>query len=308
MIKQLLFHREFTEYTGGHGKVYDYFRHACAHPDWRAVIHLTATSVCEQNPWLALPEYLAPTYQPQEATALFIAGMDWAAYPRDIPGKPVINLIQHVRHATAGHPLRQYLNRPAVRICVSQAVADAIASTRCVRGPIHVIEAALDMDSAAIARKKQPASIFIDAIKQPALGHAIASGLSVAPSVSLLTQRIPRTDYLARLAQAEIAVLLPHPAEGFYLPALEAMALGCAVVVPDCIGNRAYAHDGTNALMPPLDAMSILHAIGELLDDPQRRESLRTSGLQTSGAFTQRDERSAFYRLLEDIDSLWSSI
>ncbi|ATD68541.1 hypothetical protein CNR27_14775 [Luteimonas chenhongjianii] len=308
MIKQLLFHREFLEYTGGHGKVYDYFRHACAHPDWRAVIHLTATSVCEQNPWLALREHLAPSYQPQEAAALFIAGMDWATYPCDIPGKPVINLVQHVRHATTGHPLRQYLNRPAIRICVSQAVADAIASTRCVRGPVYVIEAALDIDSAVTDRKKQTASIFIDAIKQPALGRAIANGLAGTPSVSLLTQRIPRTDYLARLAEADIAVLLPHPAEGFYLPALEAMALGCAVVVPDCIGNRAYARDGTNVLMPPLDAMSILLAIGELLNDPHQRESLRTNGVRTSGAFTQRNERSAFHRLLEDIDSLWSSI
>lgn len=307
MARHLLFRREFMEYTGGHGKVYDYFRHACAHSGWRASLYLTASSVWNQNPWLDLQNYLVADYEPISADVLFIAGMDWQAYSRDIPGKPVINLIQHVRHAVPGHPLHEYLHRPAIRICVSREVAHAILSSGCVRGPVHVIEAALNVPPRPDLTK-DAASIFVDAIKQPTLGLSLGGALAKTRKAKVITQRIPRLDYLDCLARADIAVLLPNPTEGFYLPALEAMALGCAVVVPDCVGNRAYARDRVNSMMPLLDALQILEAIGELSDDSHLRESLGRNGLRTSQTYSQQRERHAFHSVLDQVDELWSSI
>lgn len=307
MNRRLLFRREFLEYTGGHGKVFDYFRHTGAHSEWQPLVHVTANSTWEQNPWAGMRAQLSRHYDPRQADALFIGGMDWLAYPDDLAGKPVVNLIQHVRHATPGHPLRQYLHRPAIRICVSQAVADAIRATGRVRGPVHVIEAALDLP-AVESREKIPASVFVDAIKQPALGLELTNALALERGVSLITRRIPRAEYLERLAQADVAILLPNPSEGFYLPALEAMAMGCAVVVPDCIGNRAYARDGVNAMMPALDTGAILLAVRVLLKDASLRDMLRAAGIETSHAFGQADERSAFHRLLDQIDAVWSSV
>jgi glycosyltransferase involved in cell wall biosynthesis len=49
--------------------------------------------------------------------------------------------------------------------------------------------------------------------------------------------------------QAKITVFLPYrDIEGFYMPALEGMALGTLVVCPDCIGNRSFCLPGYNSL------------------------------------------------------------
>lgn len=307
MTRRLLFRREFLEYTGGHGKVFDYFRHASAHPRWQAVVHLTDTSTREQNPWVDFPQQCVGNYVHHEADALFVAGMDWVAYPRDLPGKPVINLIQHVRHATPDHPLRQHLRRRAIRICVSQAVADAILATGDVHGPVQVIEAALDVERSEVAGK-EAGHVVIDAIKQPELGRDVAGALQGSAAVSLIERRIPRSEYLRQLAEADIAILLPHSTEGFYLPALEAMALGCATIVPDCVGNRAYARDHVNALMPRLDRSAILSAFDTLVNCAALREALRAEGGRTARGFTQYDERRVFHQLLDQVDALWSAL
>src|SRR5690606_401099 len=127
------------------------------------------------------------------------------------------------------------------RICVSREVAAAIVATGETNGPVRVIEAALDLPSREATSPDGRGGIFIDALKQPETGAALQSLLREQGRQSTLsTTRIPRAAYLDRLGSAAIAVLLPNPREGFYLPALEAMALGCATVVPDSIGNRAY--------------------------------------------------------------------
>jgi len=54
-------------------------------------------------------------------------------------GKPVINLIQHVRHADPGADVHRYLAEPAIRICVSEEVETAILGTGKVVGPTYVI-------------------------------------------------------------------------------------------------------------------------------------------------------------------------
>ena len=50
------------------------------------------------------------------------------------------------------------------------------------------------------------------------------------------------------MARARVTVLVPNPKEGFYLPALEAMALGTIVVCPDCVGNRSFCVAGRQLL------------------------------------------------------------
>jgi len=47
-------------------------------------------------------------------------------------------------------------------------------------------------------------------------------------------------------------VFLPNQkeGEGFYLPALEGMAVGTLVIFPDCIGNRSFCLSGYNCFRP----------------------------------------------------------
>lgn len=299
----MLFRRDFDGYTGGHGKVHDYFRHVQAHPGWDACIHMSPTSSWDDNPWQDDRAALRARFAPGDADALFLGGMDWLQYPHDCPGTPVINLVQHVRHADPAQPLFRFLERRAVRVCVSQPVANAILATGRVRGPVLVIEAALNMPQLPVSGARS--GVFIDAIKQPVLGRQIADALGPQPDLVLSDRRLPRAQYLAALAKSEIAVVLPHATEGFYLPALEAMACGCAVVVADCVGNRAYLEPGLNALVPD-GTDGHVAAIRRLLGDAPLRARLGAAGRQTASAFGLERERLAFNQVLDRLDTLWS--
>lgn len=304
MTRRLLFHRDFRSYQGGHGKVRDYVRHAAAHRAWTPEVYLTPDSRRADNPFLDAE--LAARWQPAPPDALFLAGRDWQAWPEDREDIPVINLIQHVRHATAGEPLHDCLRRRAVRLCVSRPVADAILATGHVRGPVFAIDAALDLPLQASADAPR-AGIVIGALKQPALGAELAARLrSQGRDVRLLDVPLPRNAYLSALAAAEIAVLLPHATEGFYLPALEAMALGCATVVPDCIGNRAYLVPERNALVPDFTLDALAAAVSRL-DDAGLRTRLGEAGTATAMGFSQQRERAQFHAVLDDLPALWGS-
>src|SRR3546814_5556433 len=66
----------FRGYSGGHGKVWDYFNHALA-AGWDARVYFTPQSLHDaSNPWSAMPERVLDRYAPNAADALFIGGMD----------------------------------------------------------------------------------------------------------------------------------------------------------------------------------------------------------------------------------------
>lgn len=305
----MLFHRDFRGYTGGHGKVWDYFNHALA-AGRDARVFLTPQSLRDaSNPWLAVPERIEPTWRPEHADVLFLAGLDWLALPpeRQRDDQPIINLVQHVRHADPAQPLRAFLSRRTLRICVSAPVADAIIGTGEVCGPVTVIEAALNLP-ADTASPVPRAGVFIDALKAPALGLALADALKQQGiAATLITERLARPEYLDRLVRAEIAVLLPHPTEGFYLPALEAMALGCATVVPDCIGNRAYLEPGANALVPEPTVPALVDPVRQLTQDAALRARLAAAGTSTAARFSLSEERRRFHDLLAGLSELWAT-
>ena len=299
----MLFHRDFAGYTGGHGKVWDYFRHALA-LGWDARVHLTPGSRRDaSNPWMAMPERIVPGWQPHDCDVLFLAGMDWNAL-EDIhaPPRPVVNLLQHVRHAWPELPLRGFLRAPARRICVSHAVAEAVLATGEVNGPVAVIPAALDLpDQAAPCARAFRGHVLIAGLKAPALAHALADTLHArGVEVELLDEWLPRTEYLERIAGAAVAVTLPHPAEGFYLPALEAMALGVPVVLGDCLGSREYARNGDNCLLAAREPEALADAVQRALQ-PAQAARLRERGQETARGFDQAGEREAFTQVLESL-------
>lgn len=306
MTRHLLFHRDFREYTGGHGKVWDYFTHTVAHPGWHASVYLTPPSIDLHNPWRGVPAQVDACWAPDSASALFLAGLDWSAYPIDDLARPVINLVQHVRHADPDSPLHRHLSRRAIRICVSQAVADAIGASGLVNGPVRVIPAALDLAWLPKTTEVRH-GIFIGATKQPSLGRALCERLrEQGREVTLAEQWLPRAEYLAQLARCRAAVLLPSPSEGFYLPGLEAMALGCATVVPDCIGNREYLRPGLNALAPVAELDALVDAVNRL-DDRSLAATLAAAGKATAAGFDLHGERAAFHAILDEVDALWSA-
>ncbi len=301
----MLFHRDFHFYTGGHGKVWDYFRHALS-LGWDARVYLTPQSLRHaDNPWMAMPERIEPEWRPQTADVLFLAGMDWRALRQRAPGadRPVVNLVQHVRHGDPGLPLREFLVRRAHRICVSHAVAAAITATGEVNGPVTVIPASLDLQVFNLPpAEERETPVFVGALKNPPLGAAIQDALTERGlHAELACELMPRAAYLARLTRARLAILLPHAEEGFYLPALEAMALGTPVLTLDAIGNRDYLRHGENAWVVAPDAGVIAAAAAALLADSSLLERLAGAGRRSAAGHDPSRESAAFATVLESM-------
>jgi glycosyltransferase involved in cell wall biosynthesis len=115
----------------------------------------------------------------------------------------------------------------------------------------------------------------------------------------LLTEMLPRDEYLSYLGTFEHVILLPMIAEGFYLPALEAMALGVTVVMPDCIGARSYAIDNETCAVTPRNAIALAEAAIEVAANPLRASRLRDQARLISGHYDIATEQR---KLIETIE------
>jgi hypothetical protein len=300
-IRSILFRRDFRGLTGGHLKVWDYFCHARTSAGFLPQVFLEPGSERrEGNPWDGLEPPPLADWRPRDADVLFVAGVDWLAVPEPID-VPVINLIQGVRHADPADPRRAFLARPATRICVSAEVADAIASTGLVRGPVHVIPNGIEVGVRPRPGAGRDIPVLIAGAKNPSLAVELASRLgSVGIRSECLRDRVPRGMFLELLARAEVAVTLPLHREGFFLPALEAMMLGAIVVCPDCVGNRGFCRDAVNAMVPPHELDPIVAAVRTALAmGPAESGRMLHAASATCAAHSIERERAAFLAILD---------
>ena len=112
-----------------------------------------------------------------------------------------------------------------------------------------------------------------------------------------LTDRVVRT---GRIPEDELDVLyrraslmaFPSRYEGFGLPVLEAMVRGCPVVASNVGGLPSVAGDAA-VLVDPVDAAAWAEAVGDLLDDPERRTVLSRRGLERAHHFRWPDAAEA---------------
>ena len=301
--KRILFHRDYRNFTGGHLKVFDYFNHAKSSDVFVPEIFFTPSSRPD-HPWRDEGS-IVRFYDPKCAECLFIAGADWNAlrpFP-DIESRiPVVNLIQHVRHANPDDPLHAFLSRRATRICVGPEVADAIERTGRCNGPIHIIPNGIDFSLLPKSRASR-SGVFIAGVKRPHLASALYDRLRArAVGVECAIKMLDRAEFLQRVSSARIVVTLPHQTEGFFLPALEAMALGRAVICPDCIGNRSFCIDGETCLVPLPEPIEMEAAVMRLLSDPLLTESLSVAAATMSARFDLKRERADFLTILNDIE------
>jgi hypothetical protein len=124
VIPTLLFLRDYHAFQGGHLKVADYIAHTRTGGLWTPQLFMTPGSRSD-HPFPR--DAIVPRWNPAQADALFVAGMDWLHLPSGIEDHvPVINLIQHPRHAVPDDPRAVFLTRRATRIGVSEEVSEAI--------------------------------------------------------------------------------------------------------------------------------------------------------------------------------------
>ena len=307
-MERILFFREFGWFTGGHLKVWHYFGHALA-AGWDARIVFTPESVWDAtNPWTAARDRVLPSREGFRPDVLFLEGNDWLQLTdaeRDRPPAPVVSLVGGVRHAKEGDSRRPFLRHPATRICCSRPVAEAIVATGEVNGPVVVIPNGLDLDSLPAPRPSgdREIDLFVVGVKRPRLARRLAKRLRRwGRKIDLLDERVPRAEFLARLGRARVALFLPLSEEGFYLPALEGMALGTLVVCPDCVGNRDFCIDGTNCLRPADDEEAVAAAAERALTlDAVAAAALTSKGRETALAHGLDAERRAFAEVLAGV-------
>ena len=120
------------------------------------------------------------------------------------------------------------------------------------RGPIVVIPNGVDVPIVAPDDPSaRPVDLLIAGLKQPAMATRAAQRLASAGTVDRGAHRLcSRDDFLDAMRRARVTLFLPNEEEGFYLPALEGMALGTIVVCPDCVGNRSFCLPRVNAFRP----------------------------------------------------------
>lgn len=309
MTKKVLLFRDFQGFTGGHLKVWHYHQHLLRHPAFDPVIHFSRQSLwVDSNPWLGMRDEVLEDLDGFQPDILFLAGMDWLmAEPilARFPEIPVINLIQHVRHANPTLPLYGFLKNKATRICVSEEVKEAILATGQVAGDVHAIPNGLDMGELdAVARvDERDIDLLIAGNKHPVFARKVyencrGRGLKLV----LLDSKLLRHEFLSYLARAKTTLFLPKKTEGFYLPALEGMALGSLVICPDCIGNRSFCLPDANAFRPAYGMEAILHAIDRAIDlAADTRAGMLAEARRTAAAHTLIGERERFYSVLDQL-------
>jgi glycosyltransferase involved in cell wall biosynthesis len=312
-VRTVLFHRKYRRFHGGHLKVWHYFNHVLATPGFDARVLFDVDSSWDRsNPWFDSRDYVVESLNEISPDALFVAGRDWQrldALGLLDRGLPVLNLIQHVRHADEWSIQSRYLDRKAIRICVSVEVADAIVAAGS-NGPTIVIPNSVDLplleDQTPAER---PIDLLIAGLKQPVMANQLQARLK-CPELTIvtLTDHVAREEFLEAMRRARVTLFLPNREEGFYLPALEGMALGTLVVCPDCIGNRAYLSPARNALVPEFALDALAQSTEQALALGMESSSqMVASARETAARHSPSAEREAFARVLNDLDRLWAS-
>ena len=130
-MRNVLFYRKYRRFHGGHLKVWNYFNHVRTAPGFDAQVLFDANSSWDAtNPWHEARERVFDRVDQVSPDVLFIAGRDWqrldalGLLDRDLP---ILNIIQHVRHAEDWSIQSRYLDRKAIRICVSDEVAEVVS-------------------------------------------------------------------------------------------------------------------------------------------------------------------------------------
>ena len=311
--KTVLFYRNFQGFQGGHLKTWNYFNHLKSFEGFYPKIYFTSSSIWKDNPWKGncIPE---KKWLPESADILFLAGLDWSALEENKfdPEKPIINLIQHVRHADPEDIRYQYLKNRAIRICVSDAVASALLSTNCVNGPIYTIQNGINLTEISSIRPEEEGGVkeidvLISGLKNKKLAMKLCLELlKLGIKVECQIKSISRDDYLRKLASSKVSLMLPSRTEGFYLPALESMALGSLVICPDCVGNRGFCDNNSNCYMPPYDFDSLFNAtVNAMSLDVVSHRMFVSNAYQTASEYSLVKEKDVFHKIMLNIDEIW---
>lgn len=311
--RTVLFLREFRRFYGGHLKVWHYYQHLKHSKHFRPAVYFSRDSIwTEENPWLAERDKIEPRWEPSTADILFLGGLDWRMFDlaNDWNRKmPIINLIQHVHHGVPTNSRFPYLSRKAIRICVSEQVRECLRATKRVNGPMFTITNGLDLDEMPPlqSHSARDIGVFVLGLKNPRMAEKVGEALrGHGLPVEVRSAALPRRLFLSMLNRSRMVVLLPSKTEGFYLPALEAMALEALTICPDCVGNRAFCVHNFNCIMPGYGLVELVQAaLAGWSMDPAEIQRIAAAGRETAFEHGLFPERRKFLEIMDNIDRIW---
>lgn len=326
--RRVLFHRSWAKFNGGTSggqlKVRDAFEHFRLSPIFEPRVYFGEETVWFDNPgnvWLPYRAQAEPAWEVRPDDVLFFAGRDWKVLPpeqRRRPPAPVINIAQP-RHANPNDPRHGYLKHPAIRIAKS-SLGKKILEEYGVNGPVFLIPDAIDMSLLPDPNPHPGLDVLIVGLKNPEMAEALYRRLQSRNfwrrrKIRLGIQAPPklptRQDFLNLVNRARIVAFLPldaeRGAEGFYLPALEGMAMEKLVICPFAVGNIDFCIPGETCLQPEYTENAIFRAILQALEMPERQQQeMIRKGKAASGNHRIEQERKALLDLLHQADEIWN--
>jgi glycosyltransferase involved in cell wall biosynthesis len=143
----------------------------------------------------------------------------------------------------------------------------------------------------------------------------IAGDVSEAAIRASTNLQLRNVRFLGRVTDAELAdlyanalcLVFPSRMEGFGLPVVEAMALGCPVVSSNIPALVEVCGDAA-MLVHPDDTQGWLTAIQALHLDPQLHKRMTTRGLERARQFSWRVIAEIYLKLMAKVDGIDNSL
>lgn len=327
--RRVLFHRSWTKFNGGTSggqlKVRDAFEHIKSSDKFEPFVYFNPETVWYDNPgnfWLPYKNEALKDWIIRPTDILFLSGHDWKILPPEVaasPPVPIINIAQP-RHTNPEDPRHNSLHYPAIRIAKS-SMGKKIMEDFGVNGPVYLIPDSIDFSQLPQPNSSPDIDLLIVGLKNPDLATRLFKNLERKNfwkrkkwkiAVQIPPKLPTRADFLNLVNSAKIIVFLPLDAErgseGFYLPALEAMAMNKLVVCPNVVGNVDFCIPNVTCIQPEYTEKSIESAMLMALQmSPFEQEQLINAGKKIAANHDITLEKQRLLNLLHQADEIWNN-
>lgn len=326
--RRVIFHRSWTKYDGGTSggqiKVRDAYNHLLDSPDFEPFVYFGEETVWFDNPgnvWNDLKDKGLEKWALKEGDIVFFSGKDWKVLDletRKNPPVPIVNIAQP-RHIMLNDDRTGYLKHPAIRIAKS-SIGKKMLEDYGINGPIYLIPDTIDRSILPAPNPEPDLDILIIGLKYPRLAIALLclmklynwrQGKQLKIKIQIPPKLPTRANFIQLLNRTKIAVFLPldakRGAEGFYLPALEGMALKKFVICPYAVGNIDFCIPNETCLQPKYQWKAIYRSIIQALNmkDSERQRIIKNA-YEITANHTLDQEKESIINLLHQVDAIWN--
>jgi glycosyltransferase involved in cell wall biosynthesis len=294
--------------SGGSLKVKHYFEHSLGLETLETKLYMPPeTEWSTENLWYPHKAKVIPRIEWGEVDIAFISGWGWERFiPKKYHENPpftIIYLIQSFDKLDPQSRRYKFLFKPAIHVCVSDPLKKRLQNIDHVNGDIRLIAAGTDLvDFPIMESRLKSIDVLIVGNKNVELGQELEKRFKSYNKKSVfLSKTINREMFINYLLRARITILLPQKTEGFYLPAIEAMAAGSLVICPYVLGND-FCIDGYNCLVPDYNIQSIISCLDKaLVFSSDKFQEMLHKARKTSLENNLKKERKSFHSLINEI-------